>query len=227
MNNNAISQRKLYWQWLVLLMFVALAFGSVSAATCEKLAELKLPDTTITAAQSVAKGAFAPPTGSAAPYQELPAFCRVAGVIKPTNDSEIKFEVWLPSENWNGKFQGIGNGGFAGSISYTGLAGALARGYAAASTDTGHSGNDASWALGHPEKLVDYGHRAIHEMTEKGKLVVKAFYGEGPKRSYFASCSNGGRQALMVTPTITTASLPARRPMPSARSSLGLPGICK
>jgi Tannase and feruloyl esterase len=197
MNNNAISQRKLYWQWLVLLMFVALAFGSVSAATCEKLAELKLPDTTITAAQSVAKGAFAPPTGSAAPYQELPAFCRVAGVIKPTNDSEIKFEVWLPSENWNGKFQGIGNGGFAGSISYTGLAGALARGYAAASTDTGHSGNDASWALGHPEKLVDYGHRAIHEMTEKGKLVVKAFYGEGPKRSYFASCSNGGRQALM------------------------------
>jgi Tannase and feruloyl esterase len=181
----------------LVLLVAALAFGSVSAATCEGLSDLKLPDTTITAAQTVAKGAFMPSTGSAAQYQDLPAFCRVAGVIKPTNDSEIKFEVWLPSENWNGKFQGIGNGGFAGSISYTGLAGALARGYATASTDTGHSGNDASWALGHPEKLVDYGHRAIHEMTEKAKLVVKAFYGEGPKRSYFAGCSNGGRQALM------------------------------
>jgi feruloyl esterase len=121
----------------------------------------------------------------------------VAGVIKPTSDSEIKFEVWLPSANWNGKFHGIGNGGFAGSISYSGLAGALARGYASASTDTGHSGNDASWALGHPEKIADYGYRAIHEMTEKAKLVIKAFYGDGPKRSYFASCSNGGRQALM------------------------------
>src|SRR5262249_56046766 len=99
--------------------------------------------------------------------------------------------------NWNGKFHGIGNGGFAGSISYTGLAGALARGYATASTDTGHGGTDASWAPGHPEKLVDYGYRAIHEMTEKAKLVAKAFYGDGPKRSYFASCSNGGRQAFI------------------------------
>lgn len=194
---NKTSRRKFCWQWLAVLPLAALAFGSVSAATCEGLAELKLPNTTIAAAQSVAMGAFTPPTGSAAPYKELPAFCRVAGVIKPTNDSEIKFEVWLPSANWNGKFQGIGNGGFAGSISYTGLAGALARGYATASTDTGHSGSDASWALGHPEKLVDYGYRAIHEMTEKAKLIVKAFYGDGPKRSYFASCSNGGRQGLM------------------------------
>lgn len=194
---NETSRRKYHWLWLAVLPLAALAFGSVSAATCEGLAELKLPNTTITTAQSVADRAFTPPTGSAAPYKELPAFCRVAGVIKPMSDSEIKFEVWLPSANWNGKFQGIGNGGFAGSISYTGLAGALARGYATASTDTGHSGGDASWALGHPEKLVDYGHRAIHEMTEKSKLVVKAFYGDGPMRSYFASCSNGGRQALM------------------------------
>jgi feruloyl esterase len=201
MNNNESSRRKFYWQWLAVLPLLALAFGSVSAATCEGLAELKLPNTTITSAQSVAAGAFAPPTGSAAPYKDLPAFCRVAGVLKPTSDSEIKFEVWLPAANWNGKFHGIGNGGFAGSISYGGpaggLSGALARGYAAASTDTGHSGGNAEWALGHPEKIVDYGHRAIHEMTVKAKLIVKAFYGDGPKRSYFASCSNGGRQALM------------------------------
>jgi Tannase and feruloyl esterase len=194
---NKASRRKFCRLWLAALPLIALAVGNVSAATCEGLAELKLPNTTITAAQPVAPGEFAPPTGSAAPYKELPAFCRVTGVIKPTNDSEIKFEVWMPSANWNGKFQGIGNGGFAGSISYTGLAGALARGYATASTDTGHSGGDASWALGHPEKIVDYGHRAIHEMTEKAKLVIKAFYGDGPKRSYFAGCSNGGRQALM------------------------------
>jgi tannase/feruloyl esterase len=201
MNNNETSSRKFYWLWLAVPPLIALAFGSVSAATCEGMAELKLPNTTITTAQSVAAGAFTPVTGSAAPYKELPAFCRVAGVIKPTSDSEIKFEVWMPIANWNGKFQGIGNGGFAGSISYAGaaggLAGALQRGYATASTDTGHSGGDASWALGHPEKIVDYGHRAIHEMTEKAKLVIKAFYGDGPKRSYFASCSNGGRQGLM------------------------------
>lgn len=198
---NKTSRRKFRWLRLAVLLLTALAFGSVSAATCEELAELKLPNTTITVAQSVAAGAFTPPTGSAAPYKNLPAFCRVAGVIKPTSDSEIKFEVWLPAANWNGKFHGIGNGGFAGSISYGGPAGglssALARGYATASTDTGHSGGSAEWALGHPEKIVDYGHRAIHEMTVKAKLIIKAFYGAGPNRSYFASCSNGGRQALM------------------------------
>jgi feruloyl esterase len=196
MNHHKTSQRE-FQLFLAALLLTALMCGAVSAATCEGLAELKLPNTTITSAQAVAAGAFTPPTGSVAPYKDLPAFCRVTGVIKPTSDSEINFEVWLPAANWNGRFHGIGNGGFAGSISYSGLAGALARGYASASTDTGHGGNDASWALNHPEKIVDYGHRAIHEMTEKAKLVVKAFYGEGPKRSYFASCSNGGRQALM------------------------------
>jgi feruloyl esterase len=194
---NKTSRRKYYWLWLFVLPLTALAFGSVSAATCEELAGLKLPNTTITSAQKVATGTFTPSTGAAAAYKDLPDFCRVAGVIKPTSDSEIKFEVWMPSANWNGKFHGVGNGGFAGSISYTGLAGALARGYATASTDTGHGGSDASWALGHPEKIADYGYRAIHEMTEKAKLIIKAFYGDGPKRSYFASCSNGGRQALM------------------------------
>lgn len=183
----------------VILFLAALVFSSAPACaqTCERLAGLKLATTTITAAQSVAPGAFSSGTGSAAAFKELPAFCRVTGIIKPTADSDINFEVWMPSSGWNGKLQGIGNGGFAGSISYDGLAGAVARGYAAASTDTGHTGRDASWALGHPEKIVDYGHRAIHEMTMKAKEIIGAFYGNGPKRSYFASCSNGGRQALM------------------------------
>ncbi len=199
MNTHQASRRKLFWIFSVVLLLSALAFSSRPAAaqTCEKLAELKLANTTITAAQSVAPGAFTPATGSAAPFKELPAFCRVTGVIKPTADSEIKFEVWMPSAGWNGKFQGIGNGGFAGTITQPALAAAVARGYAAASTDTGHTTTDASWALGHPEKIVDYGYRAVHEMTEKAKSIIGAFYGNGPKRSYFASCSNGGRQALM------------------------------
>ncbi len=204
MKNVRLLQRKLFGMSFSFFLVSMLASGlrPVAAATCESLADLKLDNTTITTAQTLAAGAFTPPASAArtpipASYGELPAFCRVTGVVKPTSDSEITFEVWMPSAGWNGKFQGIGNGGFAGSINYQGLAGALSRGYAAASTDTGHSGGDARWALGHTEKIVDYGHRGIHEMTEKAKSTIKAFYGDGPKRSYFASCSNGGRQALM------------------------------
>jgi len=176
---------------------------------CERLRELKLPDTTITSAESVAAGAFALPPGvtSVLPgtsFKTLPAFCRVTGVLKPTSDSDIRFEVWLPGADWNERFQGIGNGGFAGAIDYgapglTGLAGALSRSAAAAATDTGHQGrdNDARWARGHPEKVTDYGHRAIHLMTVQGKAITTAFYGRAPRRSYFISCSNGGRQGLM------------------------------
>ncbi len=165
--------------------------------TCESLASLRLPQATITTAEAVTSGTFSPPADK--PLTGLPAFCRVAGVIRPTSDSQIEIEVWMPAAGWNRKLQGVGNGGFAGSISYDGLAEAVRRGYAAASTDTGHKGSgiDATWALGHPEKIVDFGHRAIHEMTVKAKAMVAGFYGEAPRRSYFASCSNGGRQALM------------------------------
>jgi hypothetical protein len=176
---------------------IALASVPAIGEDCEGLGRLSLPATTISAAQALPAGSFAPPTG--APLNNLPSFCRVAGVIAPTGDSQIQFEVWMPASGWNGKFQGIGNGGFAGSIGYSGLADAVQHGYAAASTDTGHQagGTDAAWALGHPEKIVDFGHRAIHEMTDKAKAIIKAYYGSGPRRSYFCSCSNGGRQALM------------------------------
>ena len=181
---------------IALVATAAVGTEVIAAPSCEELTNLKLPNTTVSSAQMVAPGTFTPP-GASAPLKQLPAFCRFAGIIRPTSDSEIRFEVWMPASSWNGKFHGIGNGGFAGSISYAGLAGALIRGYATASTDTGHTGNDAAWAVGHPEKLVDYGHRAIHEMTEKAKLVIAAYLGSTPKRSYFSSCSNGGRQALM------------------------------
>lgn len=166
------------------------------AADCASLARLALPATTIDSAVPVTGGTFQPPGG--APLRNLPPFCRVAGVIRPTADSEIRFETWLPLDKWNGRFQGVGNGGYAGSIGHGGLAGALQAGYASGSTDTGHSGGgDPKWALNHPEKIIDFGWRGIHEMTVKSKALVEAFYGRKPERSYFNSCSNGGRQALM------------------------------
>ena len=180
-----------------LLIVVIMATAPVGARTCEDLARMALADTTITMAQSVPAGTFTPPEGK--PIEKLPAFCRVTGVIKPSSDSQIQFEVWMPSSGWNGKFHGVGNGGFAGSINFGGMGGAVSHGYATASTDTGHHGTaiDASWALGHPEKIVDFGYRAIHETADKAKTLIRAFYGEQPRRSYFSSCSNGGRQALM------------------------------
>jgi feruloyl esterase len=178
-----------------------------AAASCESLASLSLPNTTITMAAPVAPGGFtssnpfgAPPTAvKAVAYKDLPAFCRVALTIKPTSDSIVKVEVWMPAANWNGKFMAVGNGGWAGSIWYASMASALARNYAAASTDTGHEGTpfDGSFAVGHPEKLVDFGYRAVHEMTLKAKAIVASYYGQPAKRSYWNGCSTGGRQGLM------------------------------
>ena len=182
----------------------------LSAATCDGLAALKLANTTITAAQVVAAGAFlpsgpAPRPAALALYKSLPAFCRVQGVSQPTSDSHIEFEVWLPAADWNGKYMGIGNGGSAGSITYTytpnahGLADALKERFAAASTDTGHrgAGDDYTFGKGHPEIAIDYFYRAIHETAVNAKAIIQAFYGSGAKYSYFDSCSNGGREALM------------------------------
>lgn len=182
---------------LALPAWTAAGATPAEAQRCENLAKLSLPHTTISAAQAVPAGSFTPPGGKAIP--KMPAFCRVAGIIEPVSDSRIPFEVWLPASGWNGRYLGVGNGGFAGSIGFSAMAATLRRGYATAGTDTGHhgSGTDATWALGHPQKIVDFGYRAIHETTEKAKAITRAFYGTGPRRSYFSSCSNGGRQALM------------------------------
>lgn len=188
---------------IAVAVLIFLPRWAVATDSCEGLSSLKLPDTTITMAQSVQAGAFAPPAGGAgfppANYKDLPAFCRVTATIKPTADSDIRMEVWMPSSGWNGRFQGEGNGGFAGAIIYAALAGGLSRGYVTAATDTGHAagGTDASWALGHPKKIADFGYRGIHEMTVKAKAILHAFYGQDPKHSYFGSCSDGGREALM------------------------------
>jgi feruloyl esterase len=195
----------------VVLALLAVSGAFVTSAqaegqSCEQLAHLALPNTTITSAQTVAPGTFAPPAsmspwlaGDPGFYKKLPAFCRVTAAAKPAADSDIKIEVWLPSSGWNGRFRGQGNGGFAGEIDYRALGLAVFQGYASAATDTGHAteGTNAAWALGHPEKIVDFAYRAIHEMTVIGKATTKAFYGDAAQHSYFANCSNGGRQALM------------------------------
>jgi feruloyl esterase len=173
----------------------------VAAGSCEALASMALPNTTITLAQSVPPGGFTPPGargggrgGDAA--STLPAFCRVAATLKPSSDSDVKIEVWLPSSNWNGKLQAVGNGAFSGAIGYPAMMTALRAGYATASTDTGHVGNNAEFALGHPEKIVDFGYRSEHEMTVKAKAIISAFYDSPAKYAYWNGCSAGGRQAM-------------------------------
>ena len=132
----------------------------------------------------------------AAAFRTLPAFCRVTARLTPTPDSDIRVEVWLPLSGWNRKVQAAGNGGLGGTISYPALAAAVRAGYAAAGTDTGHVGGNADFVPGHPEKLVDFAYRAIHEMTVSAKALVAAHYDARPARAYFSSCSTGGRQAL-------------------------------
>jgi len=185
-----------------------MAAAPAAAAECGDLAQMTLPGGRVTSAALVAPGAFQqpglpgnlPPGVANAAYRDLPPFCRVQATLTPTSDSDIKVEVWLPSAGWNGKFVGIGNGIWAGQLSYSQLADPLSRGYAVATTDTGHTGSGltADWAIGHPEKLVDFGHRAVHEMVLTAKRSIEAFYGSGPQKSYWNSCSTGGRQGLMA-----------------------------
>jgi hypothetical protein len=170
----------------------------VRADSCDAIKSLRLQDTTITLAERVSSG-----VGEASAIAKfiggLPAFCRVAGTLHPTADSAIGFEVWMPENDWNGRFLGVGNGGFAGSIGYQALGGNLRRGFATAGSDAGHQaqGQDASWAFGHPEKVKDFGWRAVHLTAERAKEIVNAYYGSPVQKAYFDSCSDGGREALM------------------------------
>jgi feruloyl esterase len=185
------------------LIFVA---SCAMGATCESLSSLSVPHTTIVA-ESVAAGAFTPPApaagkgkargGGGNAFASLPAFCRVQVTSKPSADSDIKIEYWLPVSGWNGNFEANGNGGWSGSITPNTLATGMQRGYASAMTDTGHEGGSASFAMVHPEKVIDFGYRAVHEMATTGKTLIKAFYGRDAKHAYWNGCSAGGRQGLM------------------------------
>jgi len=187
------------------ILFLAAAFlaAAAFAQPCDGLKSLKLPETTVISAEAYAAGTFAPAAPAAAQgkqapasYKDLPAFCRVAATIKPTDDSDIQIEVWMPEAGWNGKLEGNGNGGWTSSINPATLATGLRRHYAAAMTDTGHDGGSGSFALGHPEKLIDFGYRSTHEMTVKAKAIIAAYYGRPPDLAYFTGCSAGGKQGL-------------------------------
>ena len=164
------------------------------------------PLTPVTPAPAAAGrgGRGAAPAGggrAAAPAASVPAYCRVLTILKPSPDSLIEAAFFLPAENWNGKLQVVGNGGWAGTVSYPAMAAALREGYATASNDTGHRANDVGgggmFALGHPEKITDFAYRAMHETVVKAKAITTAFYGRGPKYSYYNGCSTGGRQGLI------------------------------
>jgi feruloyl esterase len=170
--------------------------AAAAGTACANLAAMTIPSVTIKSADSVAAGPYTPP-GPQQTTVTLPAYCRIEGTARPTTDSEIKFEVWIPpADGWNGRFQGVGNSGYQGSISYAAMAAGLRRGYAVASTDTGHAGDDVKFGQGHPEKIVDWAYRAIHVTTEAAKLIVRNAQGRFADRSYFVGCSTGGHQAL-------------------------------
>lgn len=186
---------------LALAVLILCPAAQASAASCESVAALSLPNVKVTTAVEVAAGAFTSPGppargGGPGPFAKLPAFCRVAATLTPSSDSDIKIEVWLPVSGWNGKLQAVGNGAWTGSIAYPALAEALSRGYAATSTDTGHVGGSASFGMGHPEKVIDFAYRSEHEMTVTAKAVINSFYSSAPKFSYWVGCSAGGRQAM-------------------------------
>jgi feruloyl esterase len=168
---------------------------------CESLAQTKVTNGRVLSAALVQAGGFAPPNATnanaTAGFATLPAFCRVTLQLTPSSDSDIRVEVWLPQSGWNHKLQASGNGGLGGAIAYPAMAASVKAGYAAAATDTGHVGGNADFVAGHPEKLVDFAYRAIHEMTVTAKAVVTAHYAANATRAYFNSCSTGGRQALI------------------------------
>ena len=167
------------------------------AMPCEQLAQRAFPDAKVTLAEARPAGAFQIPGGGGfgPASMTLPAFCRVAVTLTPTPDSDIRMELWLPAQ-WNGKFMMVGNGAWSGAVSYSAMAEPLGRGYAVASTDTGHEGGRGTFGFGHPEKLVDFAWRAVHETTVKGKALTTAYYGGGPRLSYWNGCSSGGKQGL-------------------------------
>jgi len=186
-----------------------IALGSLATASaqdaCTNLRSLKLPDTTITEALAIPAAEIrrpAPPgTRGPGPSVSIPAHCRVAGSIKPTADSDIHFEVLLPASNWSQRYQQVGNGGLAGSIVEPAMFVALLRGATTAGTDDGHVSDtwDARWTIGHPEKVIDYGYRAVHLTAVVSEAIVRAYYGQPARHTYFNGCSDGGRESLRST----------------------------
>ena len=188
--------RNLLWVALLISLF-GINATPADATTCASLRRLELPDTTITAAEPVGAGRYTAPDGEV--FTNLPAFCRIAATLTPTSDSNINIEVWMPFSAWNGRYLGLGNGNFGGSILYGILARYLPLSYAIAQTDQGTSPaatQGGGVLTGHPEKQIDYATRSTNLMTVRAKQIIEDFYGEPPKYSYFVGCSGGGGSAV-------------------------------
>ncbi len=189
--------RRIAWV-AVVAMAPAMAWGQQE---CAKLAELKLPQVKIASAELIPAAVDKTPTLLGQPQElKLPAYCKVKAEANPTADSAIKFELWMPvAADWNGEFLQQGNGGLGGSINVAMMPQPLSHNFAVAATDDGHTGmgTDGSWALGHPEKVIDFGYRAVHETSVHSQEIIKAFYGKAQKYAYFNGCSEGGREAMM------------------------------
>lgn len=188
---------------IVLAACCMAASGARAQQSCESLKSLKITNVTISATDSygpqhvlvlhIPKSPFA----EAHDLRISTPICRVTAYATPTSDSHIEIELWLPaSSRWNNRFEAVGNGGFIGAVDYDEMYTGLARRYSVAATDTGHKGVDEKWALGHPEKLIDWSYRAVHEMTTASKVIVKAYYGRPAKLAYWDGCSTGGKQGL-------------------------------
>jgi feruloyl esterase len=182
--------------------FVAAQTGSHDATTCvqpdslrEKIRALKIPDVTITKVQMITAGTYTP-QGTDKAFTGLPAFCLVAATLTPAPASNIRMEIWMPVNHWNGRLLGTGNGGGAGNIIYRSLAAGLKKGYATANTDMG-TAPSAGAAINYLDKWADFGFRATHLMTVVSKAILLAFYNKPQQHAYFVGCSTGGQQALM------------------------------
>src|SRR5262245_8182607 len=191
--------------WGVQMLFIVLASlppsllvapaPALASTPCADLASALPQGTTDITTQLIPAGSFTPP-GSTTPLPNLPAFCRVAATLRPTDQSAIGVEVGMPTTTWNQKFRGEGSGGSAGAFSFGPMATALRLGYATMSTDNGHTGSVWTFAA-QPEKVNDFGYRAYHESTLAAKSLIKAFYGMPQSYSYYVGCSQGGHHGLM------------------------------
>lgn len=180
-----------------LLATTALGSHAAMATTnCESLPQvINSATVTLDVAQSVPAGNYTP--AGSRPITGLPAFCRVHGFITPVPGSTIGFEAWLPQAGWNSKLEMFGNGGYSPALDYTNMGTALIAGYGTLGTDTGHTPNtNPDFALGHPQSIVDWSSRAVHESIVVSKQIANAFFGQNPLHNYFSGCSTGGQQAF-------------------------------
>jgi feruloyl esterase len=168
------------------------------ARACEDLISVKIPETTIKVAESIAAGEYT--ASDKVKYVGMPAFCRVLASVNEAPDSDVEIEMWLPKDGWKGIFHGNGSGGFGGTLASGGNAAAVKRGYASVTTDMGTAPSNplnGDSLIGHPRKWADWGKLSTHIMTEAGKDIAKAFYGKSPDRSYYTGCSTGGQEGLI------------------------------